>query len=142
MGAEIFNVEIAITNSENKILSLMYATKLSFKRNKDNKTTLTFNGDVTTGARNTGATISLEGLIFPASVDDARELETTLETDDIQSISCVGESYTQAGDTYIKTITADGVTISSDEEDWAPADGASSKLELKVDHFKKSSDSS
>lgn len=140
MGAEIYDVDIALTSkTDDSIVSVLYATKLSFKKNKDNKTTLTFNGDVTTGARNTGATISLEGIIFPTSVEDAQALETILEEDDIKNITCTGKSYTQSGAEYTKTITASGVTISSDEEEWAPADGMSSKLELKVDNFIRSS---
>lgn len=139
MGAEIYDVEIGFTpvGEDAETVYVSYATKLSFKRNKDNKTTLTFNGDVTTGARNTGATISIEGLIFPKDVVAAQNLEEILENDAISTVTCVGTSYTQAGDPYTKTITANRVTISSDEEDWAPADGASSKLELKVDNFYK-----
>ena len=52
MGAEIFDVEINLDG-----VLILYATKVSSKKNKDTSTTLTFNGDVSTGAKNTGGTI-------------------------------------------------------------------------------------
>ena len=45
MGAEIFDVEINLDG-----VLILYATKVSSKKNKDTSTTLTFNGDVSTGA--------------------------------------------------------------------------------------------
>lgn len=146
MGAEVFDVEVALDAVDRNTGSslaqkILYATKLDFKRNKDNNTTLTFNGDVTTGAANTGATISLEGLVFPANVDEARQLEDILIDGHILTITCSGTSYTQAGDPYRRIIIGNGVTITSDEESWAPSDGISSKLELSVDNFTKSSES-
>lgn len=128
MGAEIFDVEINLDG-----VLVLYGTKVSNKKNKDNKTTLTFNGDVTTGAKNTGGTISIEGLYFPTDLDQAIQLENKLNSNDIKVVTCSGTSYTAAGDPYRKVIIGSGVTITSDEEDWAPSDGISSKLEMSVD---------
>ena len=82
MGAEIFDVEILIDD-----VKMLYATKCDFQKNKDNNTTVTFQGDVTTGARNTGATISLEGLSFPQTLEEALSLqEKNLEVKDNEKL--------------------------------------------------------
>ena len=128
MGAEIYNVKILLDDVE-----MLYATKCEFKKNKDNNTTVTFQGDVTTGARNTGATISLEGLVFPTDLNKALDLQEKLESGDIKVITCSGKSFTGGGVAYRRTITGSGVTITSDEESWSPTDGISSTLEFKVD---------
>lgn len=128
MGAEIFDVEVNLDG-----VLILYGTKVSNKKNKDNNTTLTFNGDVTTGAKNTGGTISIEGLYFPTDIDQAIELENKLNSNNIKTITCSGTSYTASGDPYRKIIIGSGVTITSDEEDWAPSDGVSAKLEMSVD---------
>ena len=128
MGAEIFDVEINLDG-----VLVLYGTKVSNKKKKDSKTTLTFNGDVNTGAKNTGGTISVEGLYFPTDLDQAIQLENKLNSNDIKVITCSGTSYTAGGDPYRKVIIGSGVTITSDEEDWAPSDGISAKLEMSVD---------
>lgn len=128
MGSEIFKVSILLDDVE-----MLHATKCEFKKNKDNNTTVTFNGDVTTGAANTGATISLEGLSFPTDLDEALALQEKLEDANIQTITCSGTSYTGGGLPYRRTITGSGVTITSDEESWSPTDGVTSTLEFKVD---------
>ena len=128
MGAEIFDVEINLDG-----VLILYGTKVSNKKNKDNSTTLTFNGDITTGAKNTGGTISIEGLYFPTDLDQAILLENKLNSNDIKVVTCSGTSYTASGDPYRKVIIGSGITVTSDEEDWAPSDGISSKLELAVD---------
>ena len=128
MGAEIFDVEINLDG-----VLVLYGTKVSNKKNKDSKTNLTFNGDVNTGAKNTGGTISVEGLYFPTDLDQAIQLENKLNSNDIKVITCSGTSYTAGGDPYRKVIIGSGVTITSDEEDWAPSDGISAKLEMSVD---------
>lgn len=142
MGAEIFDVSIQFVSRDNgndTTIDYTYASKLSFKKEKSTKSTETFNGTVTTGSRHSGATISLEGLIFPASVEEANKLEAALENDNIISFTASGKSYTQAGDVYTKTVTGSRLTISSDEEDWSPTDGGSAKLEFKADTFKRES---
>ena len=128
MGAEIFKVSILLDDVE-----MLYATKCEFKKNTDNNTTVTFNGDVTTGAKNTGATISLEGLSYPTDLDEALLLQEKLEEGKIDTITCSGTSYTFGGLPYRRTITGSGVTITSDEESWSPTDGVTSTLEFKVD---------
>ena len=135
MGAEIYEVEISI---DKEIIT--YATKCDFKRNKDTNTTLTFNGDVTTGAGNTGATISFEGLVFPKDVDSARKLEDKILDDNIQSISCTGISYTANGDAYRRTITGSNVTVTTDDESWSPSDGITQSFEVSVDQLVKKSE--
>ena len=137
MGAEIFDVDIDINNGRH----VLYATKLSFKKNRESKTTLTFNGHVSTSAHNTGATISMEGLVFPLNPDEANEIEDVLENDAIKIITCAGTSYDRNGNRYRRVISGNRCTITSDDEDWAPADGMTSKLELKVDNFYKSNKS-
>lgn len=128
MGAEIYDVKILLDDVE-----MIHATKCDFKKNKDNNTTVTFQGDVTTGARNTGATISLEGLVFPTDLNKALDLQEKLESGDIKVITCSGKSFTGGGVAYRRTITGSGVTITSDEESWSPTDGIGSTLEFKVD---------
>jgi len=128
MGAEIYDVEINLDG-----VLILYATKVSNKKNKDNSTTLTFNGDVTTSAKNTGGTISIEGLYFPSDLDQAIALENKLNSDDIKVVTCSGTSYTASGDPYRRSVIGSGVTITSDEDEWSPSDGISQKLELAVD---------
>ena len=130
MGAEIYDVEINLDG-----VLILYATKLGFKKNKDSSTTNTFNGDITTTSKNTGGTISIEGLYFPTDIDQAIALENKLESDDIKVITCSGTSNTAGGDPYRKIIIGSGVTVTSDDEDWAPSDGIIAKLELKVDNL-------
>ena len=130
MGAEIFDVEINLDG-----VLVLYATKVSTKKNKDNSTTLTFQGDVTTGARNTGGTISIEGLYFPTDLDEAIALENKLNAADIKVVTCSGTSYTATGDVYRRTVIGSGVTITSDEDEWSPSDGISQKLELAVNNL-------
>lgn len=130
MGAEIFDVEINLDG-----VLVLYATKVSTKKNKDNSTTLTFQGDVTTGARNTGGTISIEGLYFPTDLDEAIALENKLNDADIKVVTCSGTSYTATGDAYRRTVIGSGVTITSDEDEWSPSDGISQKLELAVNQL-------
>lgn len=128
MGAEIFDVEINLDG-----VLILYATKVSSKKNKDNSTTLTFQGDVTTGAKNTGGTISIEGLYFPTDLDQAIALENKLNDGNIKVVTCSGTSYTANGDPYRRTLIGSGVTITSDEDEWSPSDAMTQKLELAVD---------
>ena len=135
MGAEIFNVEI---NLDGQIIC--YATKVSSKKNKDTSTTLTFNGDISTGAKNTGGTISIEGLYYPHNLDEAIALENKLNEDNISVITCSGDSYTAEGVKYRRTIIGNGVTVTSDEDDWSPSDGISQKLEFAVNELKRNAE--
>lgn len=130
MGAEIFDVEINLDG-----VLILYATKVSNKKNKDTSTTLTFQGDVNTSAKNTGGTISIEGLYFPTDLDQAIALENKLNADNIKVITCSGTSYTANGDAYRRSIIGSGVTITSDEDEWSPSDGISQKLELAVNQL-------
>lgn len=134
MTAELFDVEISIDD-----VPLLYATKVSSKKNKDNSTTLTFNGDVTTGAKNTGGTISIEALYWPKEIQDVIDLENKLEDGFIESIVCTGKSYTANGDEYERTITGTEVTVTSDEDEWSPSDGISMKLEFTVNKLTRES---
>ena len=130
MGAEIFDVEINLDG-----VLILYATKVSSKKNKDSSTTLTFNGDINTGAKNTGGTISIEGLYFPTDLDQAIALENKLNSSDIKVVTCSGTSYTASGDPYRRSIIGSGVTVTSDEDEWSPSDGISQKLELAVNNL-------
>ena len=127
MGAEIYDVEINLDG-----VLILYATKVSNKKNKDTSTTLTFQGDVTTSAGNTGGTISIEGLYFPTDLDQAIALENKLNSNDIKVVTCSGTSYTATGDPYRRSVIGSGVTVTSDEDEWSPSDGISQKLELAV----------
>lgn len=136
MGSEIYDVKITIGNNDDNVV-LAYATKVSSKKNKDTSTTLTFNGDVNTSAKNTGGTISIERLAWPASVDESVRLENLLEADIIKTVTCTGRAYTANGDSYIKQIIGTNVTITSDEEEWSPSDGVTQKLELAVNKLQR-----
>lgn len=131
MGSEIYDVKVTIGNNEDNVV-LAYATKVSSKKNKDTSTTLTFDGDVNTSAKNTGGTISIERLAWPASVEEAIRLEEILEADLIKSVVCSGRAYTANGDPYVKRIVGTNVTVTSDEDEWSPSDGVTQKLELGV----------
>lgn len=136
MGSEIYDVKITIGNDDDNVV-LAYATKVSSKKNKDTSTTLTFNGDVNTSAKNTGGTISIERLAWPASVDESVRLENLLEADIIKTVTCTGRAYTANGDPYTKQIIGTNVTITSDEEEWSPSDGVTQKLELAVNKLQR-----
>lgn len=136
MGSEIFDVKITIGNDEDNLI-LAYATKVSSKKNKDTSTTLTFDGDVNTSAKNTGGTISIERLVWPATVEEAIRLEELLEADLIKTIVCSGTAYTANGDRYTKQIIGTNITITSDEEEWSPSDGMTQKLELSVNKLQR-----
>ena len=139
MGSEIYDVKVTIGNDEDSIV-LAYATKVTSKKNKDTSTTLTFDGDVNTSAKNTGGTISIERLAWPANVEEAIRLETLLEADVIKSVTCSGRAYTANGDPYIKQIIGTNVTVTSDEDEWSPADGVTQKLELAVNRLQRISE--
>ena len=133
MGSEIYDVKVTIDN-----LTLMYATKVSSKRNKDASTTLTFDGDVNTSASNTGGTISIERLAWPENVEEAKQLESILENGElIKTVVCSGKAYTANGDMYTKQIIGTNVTITSDEDEWSPSDGVTQKLELAVNRLQR-----
>jgi hypothetical protein len=136
MGSEIYDVKVTIGNDTDNIV-LAYATKVSSKKNKDTSTTLTFDGDVNTSAKNTGGTISIERLAWPSSVEEAVRLETLLEADLIKSVTCSGRAYTANGDSYIKQIIGTNVTVTSDEDEWSPSDGVTQKLELAVNRLQR-----
>jgi len=136
MGSEIFDVKITIGNDDDNVV-LAYATKVSSKKNKDSSTTLTFDGDVNTSAKNTGGTISIERLAWPASVEEAVRLESILEADVIKSVTCSGRAYTANGDAYTKQIIGTNVTVTSDEDEWSPSDGVTQKLELSVNKLQR-----
>lgn len=127
MGAEVFDVAINIDG-----VKIGYATKVTAKKNKDTSTTLTFNGDVNTMSRNTGGTISVEGLYWPTNVASAIDLENMLNSTHITNITCSGVSYTASGDPYKKTIMGTDVIVTSDEDEWSPSDGITQKLEFAV----------
>lgn len=136
MGSEIYDVKVTIGNDDDNIV-LAYANKVTSKKNKDTNTTLTFDGDVNTSAKNTGGTISIERLAWPASVEEAVRLESLLEADIIKSVTCSGTSYTANSDQYNKQIIGTNVTITSDEEEWSPSDGVTQKLELSVNKLQR-----
>lgn len=136
MGSEIYDVKITMGNNDDNIV-LAYASKVSSKKNKDTSTTLTFDGDVNTSAKNTGGTISIERLAWPSSVEEAVRLENLLEADFIKTVICSGRAYTANGDAYTKQIIGTNVTITSDEEEWSPNDGVTQKLELAVNSLQR-----
>jgi len=136
MGSEIYDVKVTIGNDDDNVV-LAYATKVSNKKNKDTSTTLTFDGDVNTSAKNTGGTITIERLAWPASVDEAKRLEELLEADVIKSVVCSGRAYTANGDSYIKQVIGTNVTVTSDEDEWSPSDGVTQKLELAVNKLQR-----
>ena len=136
MGSEIYDVKVTIGNDRSNVV-LAYATKVSSKKNKDSSTTLTFDGDVNTSAKNTGGTISIERLAWPATVEEAVRLESLLESDIIKSVVCSGRAYTANGDEYIKKIIGTNVTVTSDEDEWSPSDGVTQKLELAVNKLQR-----
>ena len=132
MGAEIFDVEINLDG-----VLLLYATKVSSKKNNDSNVKNTFNGDVTIGAMNTGGTISIEGLHYPTDVEQAILLENLLDNEKIKTVVCAGTGYTAGGDPYRRTIIGTDVTVTSDEDDWSVSDGVSQKLEFKVNNLRR-----
>ena len=136
MGSEIYDVKITMGNNDDNIV-LAYASKVSSKKNKDTSTTLTFDGDVNTSAKNTGGTISIERLAWPSSVEEAVRLENLLEADFIKTVICSGRAYTANGDAYTKQIIGTNVTITYDEEEWSPNDGVTQKLELAVNNLQR-----
>lgn len=127
MGAEIFDVEINLDG-----VLLLYATKVSSKKNNDSNSKTTFNGDVTIGAMNTGGTISIEGLYYPTDVQQAILLEELLDNEKIKVVTCSGTAYTAGGDPYRRSLIGTDVTVTSDEDDWSPSDGVTQKLEFTV----------
>jgi environmental stress-induced protein Ves len=136
MGSEIYDVKVTIGTATDSVV-LAYATKVSSKKNKDTSTTLTFDGDVNTSAKNTGGTISIERLAWPMDVEEAKLLETILEADLIKSVTCSGRAYTVNGDVYTKQIIGTNVTVTSDEDEWSPSDGVTQKLELAVNRLQR-----
>ena len=139
MGSEIYDVKVTIGTADQSVV-LAYATKVSSKKNKDTSTTLTFDGDVNTSAKNTGGTISIERLAWPQNVEEAKLLEQILESDLIKTIICSGRAYTVNGDPYRKEIVGTSVTVTSDEDEWSPSDGVTQKLELGVNVLKRNNE--
>ena len=136
MGSEIYDVKVTIGTDDSNVV-LAYATKVSNKKNKDTSTTLTFDGDVNTSAKNTGGTITIERLAWPTDVNEAILLEEILESDLIKSVTCTGRAYTVNGDVYTKQVIGTNVTVTSDEDEWSPSDGVTQKLELAVNRLQR-----
>ena len=136
MGSEIYDVKITIGTATDSVV-LAYATKVTNKKNKDTSTTLTFDGDVNTSAKNTGGTISIERLAWPKDVEEAKLLENILESDLIKTIVCSGTAYTVNGDMYTKQVIGTNVTVTSDEDEWSPSDGVTQKLEVAVNRLER-----
>lgn len=136
MGSEIYDVKITIGTATDSVV-LAYATKVTNKKNKDTSTTLTFDGDVNTSAKNTGGTISIERLAWPSDVEEAKLLENILESDLIKTIVCSGTAYTVNGDMYTKQVIGTNVTVTSDEDEWSPSDGVTQKLEVAVNRLER-----
>ena len=136
MGSEIYDVKITIGTATDSG-GLADATKVTNKKNKDTSTTLTFDGDVNTSAKNTGGTISIERLAWPNDVEEAKLLENILESDLIKTIVCSGTAYTVNGDMYTKQVIGTNVTVTSDEDEWSPSDGVTQKLELAVNRLQR-----
>jgi len=136
MGSEIYDVKITIGTATDSVV-LAYATKVTNKKNKDTSTTLTFDGDVNTSAKNTGGTISIERLAWPNDVEEAKLLENILESDLIKTIVCSGTAYTVNGDMYTKQVIGTNVTVTSDEDEWSPSDGVTQKLEVAVNRLER-----
>ena len=136
MGSEIYDVKITIGTATDSVV-LAYATKVTNKKNKDTSTTLTFDGDVNTSAKNTGGTISIEMLAWPNDVEEAKLLENILESDLIKTIVCSGTAYTVNGDMYTKQVIGTNVTVTSDEDEWSPSDGVTQKLEVAVNRLER-----
>ena len=136
MGSEIYDVKVTIGTDDSNVV-LAYATKVTNKKNKDTSTTLTFDGDVNTSAKNTGGTITLERLAWPTDVNEAILLEEILESDLIKTVTCTGRAYTVNGDVYTKQVIGTNVTVTSDEDEWSPSDGVTQKLELAVNRLQR-----
>lgn len=136
MGSEIYDVKVTIGTGSASVV-LAYATKVSSKKNKDASTTLTFDGDVNTSAKNTGGTISIERLAWPNDVEQAVLLEEILESDLIKTVTCSGRAYTVNGEMYTKQIIGTNVTVTNDEDEWSPSDGVTQKLELAVNKLQR-----
>ncbi len=136
MGAELFQVKITISDYDNNNYEIGYATKLSIKRNRDTNTVNTFSGDINTIAGNqTGGELSLESVSWAKSVSDMIKLENMLKNGMIKSIICSGKGYTYAGDVYSRTITGLNCVVTTDEEDWSPSDGVTSKLDFSANEI-------
>ena len=136
MGSEIYDVKVTIGTDDSNVV-LAYATKVSNKKNKDTSTTLTFDVDVNTSAKNTGGTITIERLAWPTDVNEAILLEEILESDLIKTVTCTGRAYTVNGDVYTKQVIGTNVTVTSDEDEWSPSDGVTQKLELAVNRLQR-----
>lgn len=137
MGSEIYDVKVTLIGNDDSMVVVSYATKVSSKKNKDTSTTLTFDGDVNTSAKNTGGTISIERLAWPQDVDEAIRLESLLESENIKSVVCSGRAYTVNGESYDKKTIGTNVTVTSDEDEWSPSDGVTQKLELAVNKLER-----
>ena len=127
MSAELFDVQVNIDG-----LLLKYGTKVSYDKNRDSSTTNTFDGDVNTIAKNTGGTISFEGLVLPTDVEDAIRLEEMLENNNIKVVTIVGTSYTGNGDPYRKTVIGTNAIVNSDSQEFSPSDASTMSLEIGV----------
>ena len=140
MAGELYDVSILLEDEKGgktRQLYIKYATKANFKRYKDTKTTNTFDGDITTGAYNTGADISFEGIIWPSSASQLNMLEDMLERDVIKTITITGWSHLRNGTPYKRAVVGVQATVSTDDEDWSPTDGMSNSLEFKVNKLVK-----
>ena len=130
MGAEIFDVEVNLDG-----ILINYGQKVTSKKNKSNKMQDTFNGDVSVSGKNTGGTISFEGLVWPTNLEDQIALEEKLESNQIKTVTIKGTAYTTAGDAYTKMVIGNQVTVTNDEDEWTPTEGVSQKLEFAVNQL-------
>lgn len=122
-------------------IALKYADKATIKKEKKVNTRNTLGGTINTGTYTTGATITVDTVLMPDTVQDALKLEEVLDSGFINQIVVTGTAYLRDGTPYKRTITGLRATVSGDDEEWNPDDGIVPSLEFSVDIILKESES-
>jgi hypothetical protein len=121
-------------------LVLEYADKATVKKEKKVNTRNTLGGTLNTGTYTTGATISVDTVLLPKTLQEVTRLEEIMDAGYIDQIVITGTAYMLDGTPYKRTITGLRATVATDDEEWNPDDGIVPSLEFNVDIIEKESE--
>lgn len=121
-------------------LALEYTDKATIKKNKKVNTRETLGGTLNTGTFTTGATISIDMVLLPKTLQEVQHFEEIMDAGYIDQIVITGTAYMLDGTPYKRTVTGLRATVATDDEEWNPDDGIVPSLEFNVDIIEKESE--
>lgn len=115
-------------------LKISHITSVSVEENDDSSSVVTSDGDINLPSKNTGGTITIEGLELPDDVEDLINLERLIKSKNIIKATFSGIAYTKSGDPYLRTIVGSNGFIVRGSE-WNPTDGVTRSFTCKFNQI-------